>query len=1157
MKDPIYRKILKGLEEPLDPRLFEEAVCDLLRGSFPSLVPISGGQDRGMDGAIAEGPGEAYPLVCTTARDVPRNLRNSLQSYKDQGGQRRRAVLATSRALTPTKRSRLEAAARDLSFTLVQVIDREGIAQRLYHCPRWRVELLGIPGESPTLAPIPRSRRLLLDLDLVGREKDLAWLLESTGDRLVVGQPGSGKTALLFRWARETDALFVVRDDAAGLADELRKCAPKAVIVDDAHVRLEILSTLRNLRQNAGFKYDLVATTWPSLEDELLVELGELPSSQVRRLELLTRREIRQVLEAAGVEAHADVMRELIDQSSNRPGLAVTLAELWKRGAWRDVLLGAAISRSLRVTVKDVVGPESFELLAWFGLGGETGLTLDEAARGVGKPAADVRRIVVELASGGILKEASRGYRHQAAPNADQSEPDTGTLDRGRSTLAVLPEAFRRTLVRDVFFSGTATDLDPWPWLESLKGALLSDATEEIAKAVGPLRRTPREDQIQNLIKRGGPLGAWRWWAISSEDRARWALANFRGELAELAPVLLARVPREAAKALLYQAAKPKNDDAWRLDEEPELRALSRWTGELGVSVGQLLERRSILVEAARKFVADGDDPELGLRATLLAFSPRINGQTRDPAVGNTFTINWCYLPPDAYPTLLELWRTVDFSRISWSRKLWGDFSSLLWEHCQAQSFVQHGEDEERHRYEFITTVLRDLARSANDHPALAAALVDHARRLKVDIKIPIDGVFDLLYPSPHERITRPSDDFSGPLDKLASEWLQLGARSVAEKLRDYQRDIHVFGGGNPPHNLEAVAERIAGSLFSLEPWLRELLDFSVSGEFLAPFLRRALEAPEQESQPSLLRAAKCEESLSIQWNLFFLVLSRPNVSQQLLEAVLERLPSFPALVELVCLRRQAPVPVLKTLLEHRHPLVSLSAVVGLSHRGAPGVPDEIESSIRDAMLRVPIDFDSAFSNSNIEYWLGSVLAENPDLAFAWIKRRLEDSPELRLRWSPLGPRALTSLSQEQRSELLHMLPKYDCPGEAYVDLVARSPELFRVLLCLPGNSPPREVRLSPLGGGAPKNDWRELALRAVESGASAEEIARASFRFDDGIAGDGPESWAQWRSAFESLSHDPDRRIKDIAGKGLEEVEQREERGLSLQREIELAGFR
>jgi hypothetical protein len=54
IRDPFYRDILNRLNHPLDPDLFEQCVADLLRDDWPTLVPIRGGGDAGMDGGLSD-----------------------------------------------------------------------------------------------------------------------------------------------------------------------------------------------------------------------------------------------------------------------------------------------------------------------------------------------------------------------------------------------------------------------------------------------------------------------------------------------------------------------------------------------------------------------------------------------------------------------------------------------------------------------------------------------------------------------------------------------------------------------------------------------------------------------------------------------------------------------------------------------------------------------------------------------------------------------------------------------------------------------------------------------------------------------------------------------------------------------------------------------
>jgi hypothetical protein len=126
-RDPFYQQILERLGGPLDSDLFERCAADLLRREHPTLVPIRGGSDAGMDGAIADGEGTAYPLVTTTGTNVIGNLDRNLEAYKAGGGSRRKAILATAQELTARRRRNLEKRAEELGFILVQIYDQAAL----------------------------------------------------------------------------------------------------------------------------------------------------------------------------------------------------------------------------------------------------------------------------------------------------------------------------------------------------------------------------------------------------------------------------------------------------------------------------------------------------------------------------------------------------------------------------------------------------------------------------------------------------------------------------------------------------------------------------------------------------------------------------------------------------------------------------------------------------------------------------------------------------------------------------------------------------------------------------------------------------------------------------------------------------------------------
>ena len=187
------------------------------------------------------------------------NLTRNIKSYVENGGSRRKVVLATSRALTPKRVKNLYARAAQLGFALIQVHSQEAIANLLYRNSTWCRELLNLIGEPAPLSVVPRTVRPLLSHALIGREADLIWLRENEGDKLLVGQPGSGKTFLLHKLANEGDSLFVVSRDRREIASGIRSQQPKALILDDAQVELELLTELKQMREATGASFSIFA----------------------------------------------------------------------------------------------------------------------------------------------------------------------------------------------------------------------------------------------------------------------------------------------------------------------------------------------------------------------------------------------------------------------------------------------------------------------------------------------------------------------------------------------------------------------------------------------------------------------------------------------------------------------------------------------------------------------------------------------------------------------------------------------------------------------------------------------------------------------------------------------------------------------------------
>ncbi len=574
VKDPLYRKIAEGLESSLDPKLFEECAVDLLRSVYPGLVPTGGPHDRGMDGAISTRDGPPTPLVCTTSRNVIGNLTKSLEARPTGGGAGREVVVATSRFLTPRRRRNLEARAKKLGFQLKNVHDGKDFADRLYHNPRWRKELLGLPGDPPALSAYPRpwipeAKEHLapifcalpassgveerLGRDPLGWDEALSWLRAQEQDFVLVGPPGIGKAILLQELAEEGRGLFVATSDEGRIVDAWResrakpatsgqgRSKPDFLLLPDVHLQPELLSTLLSLRRELGMDFRIAGTAWRSLQGETRVEWW--PAPQEKAIGGLPREATVQVVSSVGIEN--DDIAEILDQSEVDPHPGDIAPSEHKPGL--AVILALQVARSS-------AGP-----------GGQR----VKSPAGAGQPGADDLRLASRSAqqrlhSGALVLHHVRASCKLDVPDLDvlgvaalggrngvtlanvskalqKSEADVRDVLRRVSwagilsdsayrdgPVSVVPEALRDALIASTFFDG-ATSLPAERTLAFVDDA--TSATAALVSALGRglhiphdivrnrLPRDPRDESHRDL------WGDYAW--AGGKEAVQWILAQF------------------------------------------------------------------------------------------------------------------------------------------------------------------------------------------------------------------------------------------------------------------------------------------------------------------------------------------------------------------------------------------------------------------------------------------------------------------------------------------------------------------------------------------------------------------------------------------------------------------------------------------------------
>ena len=839
VRDPLYRAIQKRLDERLDPEMFERCAVDLLRAVFPGLAPIRGGDDGGMDGAIADARGGSpLPLVVTTAKDVIGNVTKNLKTYRGNGGSAREAVLATSRPLTPQRRTNLEQRTGELGFALRQIHDGTDFAGRLYRNPEWRRELLGLTGDPPALSVFPRSPRPWPVTELLGRDEEQAWLRAAKGDVVVGGQPGVGKTALLGALAKEGLGLFVASQDIGMIADACREFGPDRVFVDDAHLdeafpRESLLGKLLRLRQELGTAFRIVATTWPGHEDDIRQALY-LTRDQALRVNRLDRSVMADIVRGVNRRFTDVLVGEILDQSKGRPGLAVTLAQWAQRGEFKDLVNGQLLLTEMKNDIR--LTDSTLDALAPFALAGGHGMRLQSAAHALEWSENDLRQALRPVSGTGILKET------------DDPDPHRGFI-------GVQPEALSVALVERAYFSG-ALCLPVEPAIEQVTDPV--PCTHTLIQVMARGGRVPHgliRRRLEELHAISWPGGLWERYVATGEEAARWILEAHPDKVGSVARAALALVPDIALDGLL---------NAWGEDNsgpDDPTRIIESWV-QSGLPGRDATDRRIALVErlaahtgSARaqqeEWPITGQRPLADLfRAVSSLTAEDMRTSPVDPLKLNI--TSGSLLPDEVrsvarkWPAALAALRTLGDEGLRCARHVveeWARGQQVLGQHPATNPTAE----KEAPR------MLQDVVELADRAPGVVmwGRRLARDRKLEADLPALDDPLLDRLFPDAGHpwADSFPTEVILASARELADEWQREGPQTVAGRVMYYERQReladHIY-----PNILEEVPTRIAQRVAEPSKWLEAFLDHEAPGRWVQPFLEAAIAASPASDMP-------------------------------------------------------------------------------------------------------------------------------------------------------------------------------------------------------------------------------------------------------------------------------------------------------------------
>ena len=1118
-RDPFFVHIRDRLSQPLNPELFEECAADLLRTHYPSLVPVSGGGDSGFDGAIADNEGEPFPLIVTTAQDAIGNLTRNLEQYVPQGGTRKKAVFATSRKLTAQRRKNLFKRAGELGFTLLQIYDQGGIANLLYHSPHWCKELLGLSGRPSVLSHIPKTARLPIpNQRLIGRDEELEWLLNAEGDKLIIGQPGSGKTSILCQLATRNRGLFVVSEEKIAIANAIREQQPAAIFVDDAGGKLKLIADLVHFRRSTGIEFQIIATCWPGDKDCVVHEL-DLRDANSCHLHPLIRDQIVEVVNEAGLERPNDLIRHIVDQAVGLPGLATTLASLYLQGDHGAVVRGDILKRDLLRFIKPEQKEDAKSILASLSVGGKAGIEMSAVAKALNISLLKIRKTITQLATGGVIGDTSHMHWY-SSPN--------------HPAISVQPAILRYALVHDAFFS----ELAPLPseiLHELIAQAHSNPDVAETIMGASVHHNNVSETLLQELVERAGDARTFGLYASIGRQQTLWLLEKHPEILLVIGRNALMSAPEEVIPLLLRNPFAPYQ--LLHQQDSESLRLIKEWTLSGQPGTGEGLRRRCIVLEVAIRWLNQGGDIDVAVCALCIAVSPLYETTTTDPGAGNTFTTTHGLLTPNEMIQLKSLWydflnAIADRNDFKWDpifRALnsWVYPNSLLYSSRRDEN-PKEIHPEIRHVFaEIAAAVVEKLAKMASDKPAVAQTLKGYIRVTGVSVSLQVNDVRSLFFHNTHGEDWEADDRRRKcGLSALANKWHRREAKEVVTEITCIEQEASQ--AGTQIHFwVKIFYEELSQLVENPVDWCWALIHQGAKSDYVAPFLQRAVVG---SVNGWLDVAFACLDKPSFRWLAVRLALEEPDLDPELFSRAVAIVADFSTDVKDLCMCGKVPLDVVRLLLEHENRAVAIGCAEGeWSVQPKGHVRESVVESWRLAVIRHGTDewfieqnfkLDSALAQS----WLLEKMQNDVKNDLLPCSNQMDRTLRVAMRKQSIESRALlllklAELASEQQSYTLYY---QDC----ITLVIGNSPALQRQLLEEPRLE---DYHLAPLRRHPQKrrhlvfdSPWEQFALLAHETGYTAEQIFFATRPEQYSWVEPKSALYAIWTNDFQKLlSHD------------------------------------
>ena len=920
--------------------------------------------------------------------------------------------------------------------------------------------IFGIPLQSTSrsdsgLTRTPRSVRRAICKTIFGRDDVVAELIAAEGDRLVVGQPGVGKTSVLSIAVNKTRGYFLTNLDEHSLTAKLCEANPSMIAVEDAHLHLERLTALQAIRQEHSLKFRIVADCWPTHRDKLVVSMN-LPVSSVIELQPISNRLIIAMAKEVGIGGPDRFFHHLVRQSMGYPGRAAMLLRCCREGTQKDItefFTGDSIARWTRKLVEQTSDAEAMDVLSCLALGRDRGIDLSRIATYLELPLSKVQRIVTEFAIGGLVEENRLGL------------------------LVVFPEAIRPALIRDFFFGTVPRDVGPFASDWRLTGLVAMAAVD--AYCVGakiPISELFRMTHVADSRE------AWERLA-AAEGKIADQVLDEKPELFDGLEHVFIRCTPERTICRLIETGPEVRD---RLNRQPDrdVRTVEDWV-KRGYPTEAAIPRRRIVLDAIADRLSAGVSADQAFLFLGCVFAPEYKSVDQSPEDFDTFILRDGLLASDDLEQMRELWHEAHdllqrYTPIDWSLVV-DAIGQWLWPYTRG---AVNFEQREQLRLAASET-LEPLCEIFANIPAAISELRRLGEYHRITLSRPVPVEYATLFPkeSVRGRTNETSKKFKEQCYcsavNLGNRWALTPASDVLSQLKSFNEDA-IRSGSAYLNYSDVVCRTISQKLERQAKWITEAIRLKVPCTLLQPFLQTACMQQESGFEEILDECLKNDQYRLV---AILTLLYVEQMPEGLVEKAILASGSYADRIYVAALCDEIASKHYSPLLSHSDGKLRAKVAEGLwgQRKTAPADPE-----VRDKWCNAIVQ------DCRQEHCVAEIFSADKVVCEQWIQywsqgmsraERVEFDEET-------VAAACAELSSELRKAFLVDLHRDSPIRDSLIrNLVSNDPDAFRQLLKQNSLS---DYSLSPLHR-MPDETWVRLAQAAVSEGVSEEKIIKSS----------------------------------------------------------------